>query len=1446
MNNDHIFISHATDDDEFAKDLRTTLEGLGLKVWVDSRNLRGGAKLNKEISKAITDARQVIVIISPNTVNSAWVRKEIQKALQVEKSAKKEDYRVIPLLLPGIKPSALKMWFDEEPMAVPIQLKPGGLMEAMPAILAGLGEKLPDDIKTMQVVKANPIEDLILELSDPKMQMSEGKRIVTATAVLAYEPANENTRRIESKRFTFTAPLGPIETEDLRWYLESYYIWPVGIFKERAENIEKQLPKWGNDLYKNAIGSPSTSDVLSAWKHVEKSERRFSVLVDSDLPEGTSKKKQAIANESASILLYLPWELLHDGDSYLFKGKYPVHVRRRLPNRRELSGVATELPIRILLVTPRPEDDNTSYIDHRISALPLVDAIESLGELVELTVLDLPTFPAFEQALINAEKPFHVVHFNGHGVYDQEHGLGGLCFEEPEDIHKLQDRRMKFIDANDIAVMMRDHRIPLVFLEACQTAKIEEDPTASVAASLLKEGVSSVVAMSHSVLIETTKRFVQAFYNKLAHGARVGSAMIAGQLDLIGNTYRGKIMGAGELHLQDWFVPVLYQEEQDLQLVTTVPPSEVQKLQKQQRQLSFGYLPEPPPHTFVGRSRELLALERLLHDKRYAVIRGRGGEGKTALAVELARWLVRTGRFKRSAFVSMETYTDVRGVVDCLGRQLLTDGDNWSVAQYSDMKKALQPIERALSDSPTIIVFDNLESILPDHTGNAPTGVAPASEQFSLCQKLLNADPATRIVFTSRESLTEPYDNRQMEIVLGALSREDAIELVSRVMANEGLTPKATDPGGAPQEITDLVEAVNRHARALVLLAREVSRQGVRATTDNLHRIMAQLHKKYPDDREQSLYASVELSLRRLSPEVREQIKPLAVFHGGVYLPVLSLMTGIETDAMDELAKELIGVGLAEDMGYGHLRLDPALSPYLQGGIPEAELEGMKARWADGMMQLTDFLYQQQFKDANLASGLTLLELPNLLMMLDWIQDRESPELVVELAQALELLFSRLGRPQALAYATDVRERATEKLGEWSNARFNAESANIDRLIEQGDLQSAYNSAQGLLKRCLDAGNAYQDADYDIAIAYFNLGRVLGMSGAAEAALQQLAEAQKRFQKLADAGNTSAEGMASVSITERADFLADLGRLDEAVNAYEDAIERDRKRNSIRNVAVGKSSLGDVRRRQERYNDAIEIYNEARNTFERLGEPGSVAIAWHQIGMVYLDAGQFELAEQAYRCALAINVQQKNRSGEALDLIELGNLYNAMGRLEEAVTFHRQSADIITGLEDMSHEGLVRSNIAIVLIKLKRYDEARRELVRAIECKEPYGHAAEPWKTWDILYDLEQATGNADSAKQAREKAIEAYLAYRRAGGVSQSPLGNIYVMATQAIKQGNASQLERELAQLSGTVDDPQDKKAISKLRAILSGDGDPSLANDPALHYGNAVELMLLLESL
>ncbi len=63
-------------------------------MWVDSRALRGGDGLTAEIEQAITEAAHVVVVISPATLNSEWVSREVEKALAVQRS--RPGYRVIP------------------------------------------------------------------------------------------------------------------------------------------------------------------------------------------------------------------------------------------------------------------------------------------------------------------------------------------------------------------------------------------------------------------------------------------------------------------------------------------------------------------------------------------------------------------------------------------------------------------------------------------------------------------------------------------------------------------------------------------------------------------------------------------------------------------------------------------------------------------------------------------------------------------------------------------------------------------------------------------------------------------------------------------------------------------------------------------------------------------------------------------------------------------------------------------------------------------------------------------------------------------------------------------------------------------------------------------------------------------------------------------------------
>ncbi len=1465
-----LFLSHSSAEDGFVRELRAALADLGQEVWIDSRQLRGGDPLESEIQAAIEAAAGLAVLVSPESLQSRWVGKELRHGLKLQAERGRAAFPVIPLSLNGTRLGVLEDFFDEEPTYISVSSAPGGATAAIHDILVALGLRLPTDRPPVLQPRPEPVAELVLELSDLGFDEQDGVRRPAARARLVYEPASAGQEKVVSEQmWRLIAPLGPIEAEELGWYLERWPVWPNPLVADRAKQVEANLIAWGQALHGAALPPQPTANVLQAWAGVAAgASRRFSISVDDSLLLGSSEAEQNLAQEAATALLALPWELLHNGDGFLFQGGRPTRVRRRLPNKRTRPVPVVAPPIRVLLISARPEDESCGYLDHRASALPLVAATEELGEVLHLSLLHPATYPALEAELARAQQagePYHVVHFDGHGVYDRRVGLGGLCFEDPSDSHKLAGRRHQTVYTNQLGPLLNNYRIPLVLLEACQSAQAEAG-SESVASDLLQRGVASVVAMSHSVLVETARRFVASFYAELTRGQRVGQAMLAGQRALHSDPSRGQRYGIGELTLADWFVPVLYQEQDDPQLFTATPAPQTREDLRSRLRARLGEVPPEPVETgFVGRSRDLLALERLLRQERWAVVRGQGGEGKTALAAELARWLARSQQLRRAAFVSVELCSHKDAVLDALGRQLV--GADYSAAKYENPEQALLPIERALREQPTLLLIDNMESVLLPPYLDTPDLLSEEAALelqaiLALAERLLRAGE-TRLVFTSREALPAPFDANHQRWELRQLGKGDAVALIERSLAAGESSGAAGAGAGAAalaarrEEIEALVEAVQGHARTLALLAPELRRRGVAATQTALVELMQQMQQQVaqlpaddPRRREQSLFASVELSLRRLSGANRERARLLGVFHGGVWLGVLQAMTGWEAAEVKGLAQELVGTGLATANSYGHLSLNTALCPYLKGSLSEEELQGLTASWLDAMAAYLNFLDQQRSQNTELAATLTLLELPNLFALLDRSQAVAEPATTIQRTTYLFGLLQRLGKPRLLERVARVREAAAAALGEgWSHARFEASRNRIEQQLAAGQLREALAGSQQLLQQAQAAGDeSYVDADYDLAMAFFLLGRVLQRGSAAQQALPLLQEAGRRFEAIANkCPGVGAERMASVCLTEQGSCLLNLGRYEAAAATYEEAIRRAEQQRDLRGVAVRKGQLGTVRLQQQRYAEALEVYQQARDTFSRLNEPGNVALAWHRIGIVHQQAVQPEAAEEAYNQSLAIAVRLGDQAGQASTLGQLGYLYDdVLQRPEEAVAFCRRAAEIYREIGDLAKEGLAQNNLAATLSKLQRLEEARKAIRRSITCKEPFGHAASPWTSWAILADIETADDNSAAAADARHQAIGAFLAYRRDGGENQSSPGRLALAVRHALASGVPAEATSLLQQPAA---DPQAASMLpflTALQAITAGSRDRALAEDPGLSYDEAAEVLLLIEAL
>jgi len=78
------FISYSTKDQDFANRLYADLQAHGVRCWFAPHDVKGGRKLHEQIDEAIRIYEKLLLILSPHSMSSEWVKTEIAKARQRE------------------------------------------------------------------------------------------------------------------------------------------------------------------------------------------------------------------------------------------------------------------------------------------------------------------------------------------------------------------------------------------------------------------------------------------------------------------------------------------------------------------------------------------------------------------------------------------------------------------------------------------------------------------------------------------------------------------------------------------------------------------------------------------------------------------------------------------------------------------------------------------------------------------------------------------------------------------------------------------------------------------------------------------------------------------------------------------------------------------------------------------------------------------------------------------------------------------------------------------------------------------------------------------------------------------------------------------------------------------------------------------------------------------
>jgi len=777
----------------------------------------------------------------------------------------------------------------------------------------------------------------------------EGERLPRQIAVAEFE-------------FQLTAQ----DREDFRWYLEDYLQHSEDPAPAIAARIERRIADVGEELFAAVFQSSEDARDLWATLRLRLSDTRVEIV--SGVVEAAS----------------LPWELLRDP-----KTDTPLALRARAFVRAahrtaQLPKIwkDNDLPIRVLLVICRP--GGSDDVPFRSVASRLIKSLtESASEAFQLDVLRPPTFEQLSRVLRSAkrsEKPYHVVHFDGHGAFadiaDNDSAAstrralsslvlsasrtgahGYLLFENPAVTENLQ-----FVDGPAVGRVLAETDVPVLVLNACRSAHAEApampDTTGdaasdvdvhnqvrafgSLAQEVVDAGVAAVVAMRYNVYVVTAAQFVADLYESFAGGQSVGEAVTLGRKQMEAQPLRE--IAWQPRALQDWMVPIVYEAAP----VTLFPEARKTTLSITVRADATTSSSHPIPHEieqrpdvgFFGRDETLLALDRAFDHQAIVLLHAWAGSGKTSTAAEFARWYHATGGLSGPVlFTSFEQHKALAQVLNESIGAVFNDAleqasIHWLALSENDRRDvALQ----VMAQIPVLWIWDNVEPIagFPEGTRSAWTD----DEERELSDFLRSASRTkAKFLLTSRRDEKELLGDLPTRIHIPPMPMQERVQLARALAERNGRRlgdvqtwlPLLRFAGGNPLTITVLIGQALRDGLS--------TKDQIEAFVAQLRLGEASLEDEASEGRERSLGASLNYGFEHsFSADERQKLALLYFFQGFVdvsslvYMATpdaawsLSELRGLTREDAIALMDRASEIGLLAKHSFGFYSIHPAL-----------------------------------------------------------------------------------------------------------------------------------------------------------------------------------------------------------------------------------------------------------------------------------------------------------------------------------------------------------------------------------------------------------------------------------------------------------------------------------------------------------------------------------------
>ena len=412
-----------------------------------------------------------------------------------------------------------------------------------------------------------------------------------------------------------------------------------------------------------------------------------------------------------------------------------------------------------------------------------------------------------------------------------------------------------------------------------------------------------------------------AFYRRLFEQGSITEAVRAGRQAMLHQ--QGRICYRGEFPLQDWLVPVVYQ--QDPPDLPFTGRSAVQLCGTRARRNATRIIQDSTPYGFIGRDSAVLALEPAMRRPPGGIlIHGLGGIGKTTLARGFVQWLVDTGGLHTPPF--WFTFNDIHSsehVINQLVAELFG-----TAAMAADMAQKLAALTLVLRDQPYLIVWDNFESVsgIP---GTEVHPLLPESDRLQLRDFLYALRGGkTKVIITSRSPETA-WINRThcYRLPLGGLQGEERWIYCDAIVRDLGLTAKSNDP-----HLGALMDFLDGHPLAMRVMLTQLADHNAAELGERLRNRLLQAAA---DDVQAKLLATLGFVEEALPEALKPLLAPLALherFVNAVYLEAMARIAGASHSrtAIDQALTSLEVAGLLHAHGQGIYALHPALTGFLR------------------------------------------------------------------------------------------------------------------------------------------------------------------------------------------------------------------------------------------------------------------------------------------------------------------------------------------------------------------------------------------------------------------------------------------------------------------------------------------------------------------------------------